>query len=88
MCSVYVCPRSGQGQGQNLRLNMYDCISSRLYIFWTPGWIYKLLCTNVKNDEMMCCAYDWPMYVQGQGHSLRFNIVWLYLVSALYLLNP
>jgi len=56
--------------------------------FWTPGWIYKLLYTNVKDDEMMCSAYVWLMSVQGQGHSLRLNIVWLYLVSALYLLNP
>jgi len=57
-------------------------------IFWTPGWIYKLLCTNFENYEMICSAYSWQMSVQGQGHSLRFNIVWLYLVFALYLLNP
>jgi len=36
----------------------------------------------------MCSAYVWPRSVEGQGHSLRFNILWLYLVSALYLLNP
>jgi len=35
----------------------------------------------------MCSAYVWPRSVQGQGYSIRFNIVWLYLVSALYLLN-
>jgi len=35
----------------------------------------------------MCSAYVWPRSVQGQGHNLRFN-VWLYFVSALYLLNP
>ena len=60
MCSAYVWPRLVQGQGQNLRLN----ISCRLYIFWTPGWIYKLLCTNVKNDEMMYSAYFWQMSVK------------------------
>jgi len=37
----------------------------------------SLLCTNVKNDEIMCIAYVWPMSVEGQGHSLRFNIEWL-----------
>jgi len=36
----------------------------------------------------MCSAYVWPRSVQGQGHNLRFNIVWLFLVFALYLLNP
>jgi len=36
----------------------------------------------------MCSAYVWPRSVLGQGHNLRFNIVWLYFVSALYLLNP
>jgi len=30
----------------------------------------------------------WPRSVQGQGHNLRLNIVWLYFVSALYLMNP
>jgi len=36
----------------------------------------------------MCSAYAWPRSVQGQGHNLRLNIVWLYFVSALYRLNP
>jgi len=40
-------------------------------------------CKNVKSDETMCSAYVWPRSVQGQE-----NIVWLYFVSALYLLNP
>ena len=35
----------------------------------------------------MCSAYVSPRSVQGQGHNLRLNIVWLYFVSALYLLN-
>jgi len=67
---------------------LYDCISCSLYIFLTPGGFHKELCTNVKYDKTMCSAYVWPKSVQGQGHSLRFNIVWLYLVSTLYLLNP
>jgi len=41
MCSTYVWPRLIQGQGQNLRLTLYDRISCQLYIFWTPNWIYK-----------------------------------------------
>jgi len=45
-------------------------------------------CKNVKYDEAMCSASVWPRSVQGQGHNLRLNIVWLYFVSALYLLNP
>jgi len=36
----------------------------------------------------MCSAYVWPRSVQSQGHNLRLNIVWLYFVSALYLLKP
>jgi len=36
----------------------------------------------------MCSAYVWPRSVQGQGHNLRLNIIWLYFVFALYLLNP
>jgi len=35
----------------------------------------------------MCSAYVWPRSVQGQGCNLRINIVWLYFVSALYLLK-
>ena len=62
-------------------------LSCSLYIFWTPSGIYKQLCTNVKYDETMCSAYVWPRSGQGQGHNLRFNIVWLYFVSALYFLN-
>jgi len=45
-------------------------------------------CTNVEYDETMCSAYVWPRSVQCQGHNLRLNIVLLYFVSALYLLNP
>jgi len=33
----------------------------------------------------MCSAYVWPRSVQG--HSPRLNILWLYYVSALYLLK-
>jgi len=36
----------------------------------------------------MCNAYVWPRSVEGQGQSLRLNIVWLYFESTLYLLNP
>ena len=36
----------------------------------------------------MCSVYVWPRWGQGQGHNLRLNFVWLYFVSALYLLNP
>ena len=36
----------------------------------------------------MCSVYVWPRLGQGHGHNLRLNIVWLYFVSALYLLNP
>jgi len=46
------------------------------------------LSTNVKYNETMCSAYVWPRSVQGQGHNPRLNIVWLYFVSALYLLIP
>jgi len=35
----------------------------------------------------MCGADVWPRLVQGQGQSSRLNIVWLYFVSVLYLLN-
>jgi len=30
---------------------------------------------------MMCNAYVWPRSVEGQGQSLRLNIVWLYFES-------
>jgi len=63
-------------------------VTCLLNIVWTPGRINKLLCTNVKVDETMCSAYNWPSSGQGQGHNLRLSIVWLYFVSALYLLNP
>ena len=63
-------------------------LSCPLYIFWTPGGIYKYLCTNITYDETMCSVYVWPRSVQCQGHNLRLNIVWLYFVSTLYLLNP
>jgi len=62
-------------------------LSCPLYIFWTPSGIYKYLCTNVKYDETICIINVWSRSVQGQGHNLRVNIVWLYFVSALYLLN-
>jgi len=57
-------------------------------MFWNPIWIYKQPCTNVSYNETMRNAYVWPMSVQGQGQSLRLNIVWLYYESVLYLLNP
>ena len=41
-----------------------------------------------KYDETIYIAYVWPRSVQGQGHNIRLNIVWLHFVSALYLLNP
>jgi len=86
MCSAYVWPRSVQGQGHNLRLNIvWLYFVSALYL-WTPGGFYKLFCTNVSYDGTMCSAYVWPRSVQGKCHSLRFNIVWLYF--SLYLLNP
>jgi len=44
-------------------------------------------CTNVKYDETMCSAYVWPRSVEGHCHNLRLNIVWLYFMSVLYLLN-
>jgi len=66
---------------------LYDCISCPLYILRTPSGIYKLLCTNVKYDETMCSAYVGPRSVKGQGHNVSLNIVWLYFVSALYLLK-
>jgi len=48
----------------------------------------NVTCNRVKYDETMCSAYVWPRSVQSQGLNLRLNIVWLYFVSALYLLNP
>jgi len=35
----------------------------------------------------MFSVYVWQRSGQGQGHNLILNIVWLYFVSALYLLN-
>jgi len=32
-------------------------LSCLLYIFWTPGGIYKYLCSNVKYDKSMRSAY-------------------------------
>jgi len=138
MCSAYVWPRSVQGQGHNLRLNIvWLYFVSALYLL-NPWWDLQITldkcqlwwddvqcicltkvsswsrsqskhcmtvfrvrsisfeplvdftnnCTNVKYIKTICSAYVWPRSVQGQGHSLRFNIVWLYLVSALYLLSP
>jgi len=57
-------------------------------ISFEPWWVYILFCTNASYDGTICSAYVWPKSVQGKGHSLRFNIVWLYFVSALYLLKP
>ena len=39
-------------------------------------------------DGMMCIAYVWRRLVEGQGQSLRLNIVWLYFESALYFWTP
>jgi len=55
MCIVYAWPRSVQGQGHNLRLNIV--------------WLY-FVSWNVSYDEMMCSAYVWPRLVQGQGKKL------------------
>jgi len=65
MCSAYVWPRSVQGQGHNLRLNIvWMYFVSALYL-WTPGGFYKLFCTNVSYDGTMCnCAV--PMFDQGR----------------------
>jgi len=84
-------PRSGQGQGHNLRLNIVLLyFVSALYLL-NPCWNYQITlhkCHKCRNDEKMCSAYVWPRSVQGQGHNLRLNSVWLYFVSPFYLLNP
>jgi len=55
--------------------HLYVCISCRLYIFWTPVWIYKLLCTNVKNDEMMCSVYLFKVKVTVYDLTL-YDCIW------------
>jgi len=67
---------------------LYYFILSPFFIFWTPSGINKYLCSNGSYAETTCSAYVWPRWVQGQGQNWRFNIVWLYFMSALYLLNP
>jgi len=70
MRSAYVCPRSIQGQGHNLRLNIvWLYFVSALYLF-NPVGIYKLVCTNVSYDETMCSAYVRQRLVQGQGKKI------------------
>jgi len=87
-CAVPVWLRSVQGQGHNLRLNIVRVyFVSDLYLL-NPCWDLQKTLHNVKYDGTMCSDYVWPRSVQGQVHSLRFNILWLYLVSTLYLLNP
>jgi len=85
LCLTKVGSRSRSHSKLKHCMTVFSCL---LYIFWTPGGIYKLLCTNVKYDETMFSAYVLPRSVQGQGHNLRLNIVWLFFVSALYLLHP
>ena len=58
-------------------LALYDCITCPLYNSWRVCGILKWLGTNVKYDESMSSAYDWPKLVHSQVHSLRLNIVWL-----------
>jgi len=86
----HVRPRSVQVQGHNLRLNIVWLYFVSALYFLNPWWVFffKLFCTNVSYDGTMCSAYVWPRLVQGQGHNLRLNIVWLYSVSALYFLKP
>jgi len=74
MCNAYVWPRSVQGQGYNLRLNIV--------------WLYFVFALYLLNPWWDLQITLHKCHVWFQGHSLRFNIVWLYLVSALYLLNP
>jgi len=69
----------------SVRLSVHYTFVSELYLFWTPGGIFKYFCTNVKYDESTCSAYVWPRSVQGHSHSSRLKIVWLYFVPALYL---
>ena len=88
MCSVYVSPRSVQAKAHNLRLNIVLLyFVSALYLL-NPLWVLQIICTHVSYDGTMRSAFVWPRSVQGKGHSLRFNIVWMYFVSALYLFNP
>jgi len=73
----------------SFRLSVRHTFVFTLYLEPLVGFLKKL-CTNVKYDESMCSVYVyvWPRLVQGQGCKSRLNIVWLYFVSALYLLNP
>jgi len=87
MCSAYVWPRSVQGQGHNLKFKHCMTVFCVRSLTFEPLVGFTNNCTNVKYDETMCSAQVWPRLVQGQGHNLRLNIVWLYFVSALYLLN-
>jgi len=73
----------------NLSVCSSVCLSSRFRVrsisFEHLGGYTKKRRTHVKFDESMCIAYVWPSSVQGQ--SSRLNIVWLYFVSALYILS-
>ena len=86
MCSAFVWPRSVQGH--NLRLNIvWLYFVSALYLL-NPWWDLQITWhkCQVWWDNVQCLFLT--KVVQGQGHNLRLNIVWLYFVSALYLLNP
>ena len=87
MCSAYVWPRSGQGH--NLRLNIvWLYFVSALYLL-NPWWYLQITLhkCQVWWDDVQCLCLVWPRSIQGQGHNLRLNIVCLYFVSALDLLN-
>jgi len=71
----------------SVRPSVRHTFLSALYLL-NPWWDFQITLHKVKYDETMCSAYVWPRSGQGQGHNLRLNIVWLYFVSALYLLNP
>jgi len=58
-----------------------------LSIYFEPVVGFTNNFAQISSMMTICSAYVWPQSVHGQGHNLRLNIIWLYFVSALYLLN-
>jgi len=70
----------------SVRMSVRHTFVSALYLL-NPWWDLQITLhkCQVWWDDVQCLCLT--RSVQGQGHNLRLNIVWLYFVSALYLLN-
>ena len=55
-----------------------SCVRYKLcpdHIFGSYRWILKCFGTNVYQDKTMCHAKELGVYLKGQGHSSRSNVL-------------